>query len=399
MKRMILLAFCLLIFTGCSALAPDSYLSIAPHQSTDAQTISTDAATATDYKSLKSAILAQVRAGQSEGIIHVTGYNGVVEDDLNTAAYEVSTLDPLGAYAIEYMTHSCSRILSLYELRISITFRRTPMEISQIQYTSTRDRLQDRLNTAIENNETRFAVRINNYRHQEQEIPTMVKDYCLSNPATVMEIPWVSVAIYPETGTTRILEVTLQYENSPQQLAEKQKAVQEGIDAAAEYIRYREGDYDKIQLLYSYLAERFNYEQKETATPLYDALCSGVADPLGLSQAWQLICQQAGMKCHTVFGLRGSEDYNWNIVFNGENYRHLDLAKCLLDRRGLVLRTDAEMNEYYWDSAVFPACPIPAAPPPVETPTPEETPPEEVLPEEPSSDPNIPEYIEILPQP
>ena len=81
-----------------------------------------------------------------------------------------------------------------------------------------------------------------------------------------------------------------------------------------------------------------------------------MADPTGLSQAWQLICDLAGVECYTVSGLRDGEDHTWNIVKADGYYRHLDLTRCILELEQPVLRTDWQMTGYYWDTTLYPAC-------------------------------------------
>ena len=106
-----------------------------------------------------------------------------------------------------------------------------------------------------------------------------------------------------------------------------------------------------------------------------------MADPRGLTQAWQLICDLAGVECYTVEGLRSGQPYTWNIVSLDGVYRHLDLARSVLDESQPALRTDREMEEYYWNMEEYPACePVPDAPeePQEEPPAEEEpAPPEE----------------------
>jgi len=377
MKRLAILSLLLLLLTGCS-LAPDESLYVEPHVDSSSQTSTPDAVTAENYVSLKNAILSMVRTGRTEGVIHVTNYDGVVEEDLAEAAYEVSKLDPLGTYAVDYMTHSCTQIVSYYEIRINITFRRTAQEIAEIVSVPTQANLEERLKEAIHNYDDRLTLRLSNYREQDQEIPAFVGDYCAANYGTVMEVPAVSVSVYPESGNVRILEINFQYNNQPFALQGMQDAVQESIHGAAEYIRYRETDRDKSQLLYTYLTERFQYAAGESVTPLYDALCSGIADPTALAQAWQLICDQAGMECYTVAGMRDGAPYTWNIVSTDGYYRHIDLARSVLEWHQLLFLTDADMADYYWNTELLPACePVPE---PVEEPVtaPEDLPPEEI---------------------
>ena len=171
-----------------------------------------------------------------------------------------------------------------------------------------------------------------------------------------MEVPQVSVALYPELGSARIMEIQFQYSHTEAQLETMRRAVQQSLAAAAEYIRYRETEAEKAELLYTYLTERFSYQRAETVSPLHDALCVGVADPAGLSLAWQLICRRAGLECYLVEGLRAGIPHSWNIIRVGDQYRHVDLSRCMLELDALTLWTDEEMSDYYWNSEGLPAC-------------------------------------------
>lgn len=390
MKRILLILLCTVLLSGCAILAPDSYVSITPHEASEILPAATDAVSAEDFTSLKNAILSFVRTGQTEGIIHVQDYAGNLEKDLPRAAYQVSTTDPLGAYAVEYMTHSCNLLVSYYEIRISIAFRRTAQEISKIRSVSTQAKMEELLVNALETFDDRIAFRLHNYRQQDEELMAYFVQYCTDHYDTVMEVPKITASLYPESGTSRILEVNLSYKNNPQGLQAKQRAVTKGVEAAAEYIRYRQEDYDKVQLLYSYLTQRFQYRKADTVTPLYDALCTGIADPAGLSQAWQLICEKAGVECMIVSGMKNGQPYTWNIVRTGAYYRHLDLAQCVLDRSGLVMRSDGEMYTYYWDMSQFPACKALPVTQPTEQ-TPAEEPTEEPAVETPETEAETPE--------
>lgn len=399
MKRILLILLCISMLTGCATLAPDSYVSVTPHEITDNPTTATNASEVSNYHSLKISILNQIRMGRTEGIIHAVNYEGNVEEDLKQAAYEVSSLNPLGAYAVEYMTHSCNLLVTYYEIRISITYRRSAKEIAQLKTFTTTEQFEKMLTDAVDNFDDRIAVQISDYGHEAEDIAAFVTEYCITNPATVMEVPKISVSVYPESGKSRIVEVAFHYTNNPQGLMAKQRAVETNIDAAAEYIRYRQDTYDKATLLYSYLTQRFHYRHAETATPLYDALCSGVADPTGLAQAWKLICDESDMECLLVSGMKNGQPYTWNILRTGTYYRHLDLAQCVLSDSGLVFHSDGEMTAYSWNIEQYPACkPLPAAQPEVpeeeEAEPSEDTAPEETFPEESVPEETLPEESE-----
>ena len=74
----------------------------------------------------------------------------------------------------------------------------------------------------------------------------------------------------------------------------------------------------------------------DSRTPVYSALCQGVANSKSMAQSWQLLCDEAGLSCRTVSGLRGGEAYWWNIVTLDGVSCHVDVLRDLLD--GSTLR-------------------------------------------------------------
>ena len=157
-----------------------------------------------------------------------------------------------------------------------------------------------------------------------------------------------------------------------------QQDVSESLRAAEIYVRYCTSETEKASLLFTYLAERFPYQEGTSRTPVYSALCQGIADSKSMAQSWQLLCDEAGLTCQTVSGMRGSESYYWNIMQLDGGYCHVDILRDLLGGGTLRLRYDEDMTgEYYWDQPQMPACPAPV---------PEEEPPIEEEPEPPAEE-------------
>ena len=353
MKRLLALILLLSILTGCGLL-PTEHISITQHADPDSQTGTGDEAEAKDYESLRNVIYSFVRNGKTEGTILINRYDGDVESDLTKATYEVSKLDPLGAYAVDYMTHDCVRLVSYYQVSVHITFRRTKADMDAIRIANSDPHLKLLVQNAVQQSSSRLTLRLSHYAGQDPA--AIAAEYIAANPELVMEDPQVSVTLYPEIGSDRIMEIQFQYSHTEAQLEAMRRAVQQSLAAAAEYIRYRETEAEKADLLYTYLTERFSYQQAETVTPLHDALCVGIADPEGLAMAWQLICSRAGMECWLVEGLRAGVPHSWNIIRLGEQYRHVDLTRCMLELDGLTLWADDDMVDYYWNPEGLPVC-------------------------------------------
>lgn len=353
MKRILLLLLVVLsLFTGCG-FVEDEYYSVKPHES-GVQTQLPDAVEVSDYSGLRDAIMRFVKAGKQTGTIRTVEYDGSVEEDLVQAVYDVVRTDPVGAYAVDYLNHDCVKIVNYYEIRLSITFRRTAAQIASIQPAYTEQQLIDQVERSLKTWDDHLAMQIT--QDQQYDIAALVDTYCRKNPAQMPEIPTVAVSIYPESGQQRVLEVLFSYTNTPAQLQKMSDAVEESVAAAAEYIRYRRSDWDKTQLLYTYLNQRFTYREGSGSTPVYSALCEGIADPAGLAEGFAMICNKAGVACHVVTGLLDGSAHTWNIVSADGEWRHVDLAACILSGSGLRMQTDWEMSRYYWNTLDYPAC-------------------------------------------
>lgn len=352
MKRILCLFAMLLVLSGCGLVA-DEYHSSKPHES-GVQMQMPEAVEVSDMDSLKDAILRFIKAGREEGTIRTVDYDGDVEADLVQAVYDVVRMTPVGAYAVDYLNHNLVRIVNYYEISLSITYRRSARDIAAIQQAYSPEQLRGQVERSLRTYDDHLAMQVT--QDQEYDIAALVQAYCLENPALMVEKPRIAVSVFPETGAERIVEVDFFYENTYEQLLEKREAVEESVAAAAEYIRYRQTDRDKTNLLYTYLTERFSYTEGRSSAPVWSALCGGIADPMGLAQGFCMICRKAGVECYTVTGLLDGQEYTWNIVEDDGDFRHIDLAECIALGSGLRRMTDWKMDRYYWNQQDFPAC-------------------------------------------
>ena len=126
MKRKAALFLCALLLAllcGCSRLVPDEYMQVTPHSPETKTQEQADVLTVSNYKTLKNALRSLVQNGVEHGVLHASQYDGDIETDLPQAAYEIARVDPIGAYAIDYITHDCTLIVTYYEICVDITFR------------------------------------------------------------------------------------------------------------------------------------------------------------------------------------------------------------------------------------------------------------------------------------
>ena len=396
MKRLTILLLLLTLLCGCSKLVTNEYSVVREHS--DAELAEpADALRAESYDELKNAMLSFVKSGVTHGVIHVFNYSGDVPSDAPAAAYDIWKNDPIGAYAVDYIATDCNLLVSYYEIQVDITFRHTRSEIAAIEYVRGVSGAQQAIEDALDRTFPSLTLRVSAY-DKTMDCAEIVSTYCEANPETVMETPEIEVSLYPDSGSTRIVELTFTYQHTAEKLEAMRSAVGGVLSSAVNYVSYREEPDAKAELLYSFLSDRFDYKQEETSTPVYSLLCEGIADSKTFSQIFQILCDRVGIECQTVAGYLDGESYYWNILCLNGQCRHVDLLHSAAEHaQQLRYYTDDEMTRYSWDREAYPACVYaqPAAPEtPVETAEPEagEEPAEaEVPPEEPEIPEEAPE--------
>lgn len=364
----VLFALLLLLLCGCAALVPSEYTLVTPHNPGTKTEQQSDVLTVSNYKMLKNALRTLVQNGVEHGVIHTSQYEADIEADLPQAVYEIAREDPIGAYAIDYITHDCTLIVAYYEIKVDITFRDVLTPLDEIEYVGGETEAGRLISRALEDYDDHLTLYAT--YPSRPDYAALVQNYCDSHLREHAAEPELTVTEYPADARNRIVELVFSYPASRQELQEMQQDVRESLAAAEVYVRYCTSETEKAALLFTYLAERFPYQQGDSRTPVYSALCQGVANSKSMAQSWQLLCDEAGLTCQTVSGMRGSESYYWNIMQLDGGYCHVDILRDLLGGGTLRLRYDEDMTgEYYWDQPQTPACPAPVPEePPVEDP-------------------------------
>jgi hypothetical protein len=343
-KRILPIVLIVLLLTGCAGLSPSYHMTATPHVEQADAAGDDDVTLVEDYLGLRTAIMDMIRIGRDQGRIRVITYNGNLESDLSEIVYGITRQDPLGAYAVDVLNFTCDRIVSYYEIDIRIDYRRSINQIVSVKKAAGTNQLQQLVERAVAGCANSLVVQVNSY--WEQDVAAMVEQYWAENPEIMLELPQTTVNVYPETGASRIMEIDFQWSEEPKVLLEQKKALTESLDGAANYIRYRKTEKEKVQLLYMYMVGRFNYLPGDTAAPLYSAVCEGVAHPWGLSMALQLICQRAGIRCQTVTGQYQGQEHTWNRLRLDDKWYDVDLYHCMTENTGLRLMGEGDMTDY-----------------------------------------------------
>lgn len=365
MRKGILLIFSLaLLLGGCSAMLNRPYQVITPHEyhATPAEGDSgvPDAGT---YQALVNNIFSFVEDGVTHGVIRLSSYNsksGDIAGDLSAACNEVANEDPLGAYVVDFIKSSYTRVVKYYEASIDITYRRTPEQVRNLVNVTGSSAIREELRDVLRTFRGESVLRVGYFAEDEDYIASLIQQAYYNTPEAALGMPQYTIALYPDQAERgpRIVEIKLSYAQESEVLRRSSEAL---LQKAAElltpaYIFQGEG---AAQAILEVIRDHVS-ETEESENTAYAALVEGRAGSEGAALAVQLLAQQSDIECHVVKGSLNGLSRFWNMVRQaGGDWRHMDALNS-----GVEFLTDSSMEElgYVWDREEYPACEAPVTP-------------------------------------
>ena len=355
MRRYVcLLLMALLLLGGCQDKR--EYLSVTPHEEQYVENENADATVVSDYEGLVSALLQQCSRLEPSGLIRVYGYPGEIVEDVPKAVYYVAKQSALGAYAVDYITYDCNQVVSYYEISVDITYSKTMEELQALIATRGENAIRLRISNALQSYAPELALRI--YGTELFDVQSFVQEYYDENPGSLQICPQITTDVYPQKIENEyILKMQFSYPYSETVMQQRQAEVNAVVDAAVEYVQHRETEQEKLTQVFAYLAERFDYKQQPSDTPVYSALCEGMVDAYGAARTIKTLCDALGLECWVVKGSYHEEPWYWNIVLVDGQYYHADAMHCIAaGETSLILDLDSAMGFYAWPRDEYPIC-------------------------------------------
>lgn len=352
----LLTAICLLL-SGCAGLFGGEYVYTQPHEIIGSSSESV-AVHAENYWQLYHALEDMITEGIPQGIIFVSRYDkSKVQSDAKKAAEELKEKNPIAAYAVSNVKVELGTSAGEVALAVEISYFHDRAEIQRIKSVDSVDAAALRIKSAASACETGIVLKVNNY--YDVDFVQIVEDHAAVFPEYVIEQPAVSVNVYPDSGTTRVVEVKFTYRTSRDTLKEMQTRVRTMFTSASLYVSADTRDDDKLLHLYSFIMERFEYVIATSITPAYSLLLHGVGDQRAFAMVYAAMCAREKIECYMVTGTRDGEATYWNIVNLDGRFYHVDLLRCS-ENGEFVLRLDSDMAGYVWDYDAYPPCVAPA---------------------------------------
>lgn len=347
MRLCVLLLLPVLLLTGCHAMLERGYSSVQPHSQSLTAREDPSALEAENYQELVSAVLYLVTQHVESGIVRLYNYTGDVEADLTAACLEVVQKDPLGAFAVDYIKHEVTRIVSYYEASVTITYQRTAEEMGQIVSVTGSSAIKSELRDALATFAPVVTLRISYFAEDDEYLRSLIRQAYYDTPQSAFGLPKVSLSLYPESGIQRIVEIRLAYPAEAEELALRQSKLEQ---AAASLLP--DGKAGTARQVYDLLLGQVSLDTDPARNTAYDALVDGLANDEGLALAYQLLCGRAGLTCTVVQGTLEEQPHFWNIVTTDSGSRHVDASAVLY---GLTDTQLTNLGAYEWDSS-YPIC-------------------------------------------
>lgn len=359
MKRIIyLLILAALLFgaSGCSVIMNSEYYAVTDHEDeVGSGSQDSDVIEVKTYQGIKTAILAFVKEGREHGQIKVSGYDGDISDAISGASLEVIRETAIGAFAVDYITNSYSRIVSYYEANVYINYRRTQEQVQNVMYLNYASAVQGALGTALEAHKNYLVISIASELVTPEYIEAYIREYYRDNPQSVMALPAAEITVYESETMPKILEIELDYPHTAKQEAEMRLALTleaqkllKGADTSAdEYTAYN---------ICSALISAAGYSPEGVGTA-YATIVDGVGNSEGFAMAYKMLCSLLGIKCTVVEGELDGQKHYWNIIGLRGYFYHVDTSMCKANGIDTAfLRADNDMPGYSWDTAEHKVC-------------------------------------------
>lgn len=359
-----------MLLCSCSAMLDRDYYVSAAHDELYKADVDSGAIIVENYSGLKSALLSQVEQGIEEVTFRFYNYETDVVTDVGKVISEVKSDDPLGAYAVRYMTvKSTTRVVSYYESIISIVYRENLGEVVRV---SGIIELEQTLLEAMQSFNNRLVVRMSYY--SDTDIESMIDNIYDTYPLVAVGCPSVSISLYPSTGILRIADISFDYPLTSEELLKRQNKLESDVRTISSTANYITSDKDRAYRLYKRMstysnAPEYDFESAELfstdgelpadslSDTAYGAIVGKLAVSAGFAKAFMLLSETCNIECRTITGKKNGEPHTWNIItIDGYSY-HVDCTSELtLEGDICFLRSDDEMEGYRWNTELYPEC-------------------------------------------
>ena len=348
----------LLLLAGCSSFYDGEYSYVTSHEEPGALVGDTEEQyyEVRTYVGMKNAVQSLISSGAESGTIRVKDYPSSVQDDIARVCLDATKDYPMGAYAVEYISHSVSRILGYDEVKLRISYRLSMKEMSSVRSASTLTDVYSMVESAVETGLERITIQTSSLSVKGQTLLDYLHNLYRSHPELLTSEPKAVISFYPsEESISKIVDFAFSYREEHEEAVERLAILN---PAAEEIVLPFEGLTTQEKALYCCRDVALSVQNTRRGSTAYDTLILGTADSEGCAMAYQLLCNLCGVDCRVVEGRMDGSIHYWNIISIDREYYHVDCSACIEKpiAEGFLF-TDMQMiSRYWWDVDKYPAC-------------------------------------------
>ena len=379
-KRILALALsAALSLSGCAAMLERSHVSSTAHVDYAVEADDESILRAETYQGLVNSLRYFIDEHRGGGVIRLYNYAGDVENDLAAARDEVLQ-EPVGAFAVGALSYDSTRILTYYEVKLTISYTRTAREVEAVPEVFGLSGVQQELSRLVTERQ-KSAVFMASYFSGDGEMVEKLFVESVYNAPALFCYPRgpeadldYEISFYPETGSRRIVELKVSWRDSDQESARRAEELEQIASALLE-ANPPAGERYTVEELAAVVRNVHGGVNAQGANLPQDVLSGEVSSNSGLLLAMEYLCRQCGIEAVVAWG-EGPRQ-SWLIVSTPGGYRHL-LADSLYVPEGpeagdpdgeepeplFALYTDRELAGlgYEWPASLYPACVEPEPP-------------------------------------
>lgn len=345
------LMLCLLL-SGCGSWMDGNYHNTVPYIQPDANT--DDAVITVDgYGQLYKALCAMVESGGESGLIS-TSYEkeDVASADLEQAIGQLLQEYPIAVYAVEQIDYEIGTNGGKIAFGLEIGYRKNRSSVENIRKVADLNEAKTAVTAQLDDCTSGIVLYMEDAA--QLDFGQLVEDYAAQYPQLVMEVPEVTVNLYPREGEKQVVELRFSYQTSRATLRTMQSQIRPVFESAALLKEETLSKEEKLKQIYALLMERYDSYQLDTSiTPTYSLLRYGVGDAKAFASVYGALCREAGLECQTISGTCKGESRVWNVVEVNGSYYHVDLL-CCYEEGNFSLRKPEQMEGYVWDYSAYP---------------------------------------------
>lgn len=352
-RALALLTAAALALTGCSSLLEQEYTYITPHNAAPTTEGDPSILRADSYQELVNALIYFISTGTETGTVRLYMDGEDLDAILDAACLEVDQEDPLGDYAVEYITFSLSSVVTYSEATVNITYRRTKEQVSSIVQATGITAIRSELANAMSAFQLECVLRISYFNEDEDFIQDLARQAYYNAPSSALGMPQLQVFLYPDSGQQRIVEILLTYPEDPAELERQKAALTRCLQALSAPFAAASGD-ELLQQAAQAIGSAGSYAP-EGGSSVCALMDQGSANSEGIALAMAALCQHLGLPFRVVEGTLNGQPHFWNMVQASSGWRHLDLTDT--QSGSYAPRTDQQMTQlgYHWDTNLVPA--------------------------------------------